>query len=159
MKNLLYIILLLCTEFLYAQEAETAEKEDVNPKEVAFELIEHVPIYKGCDPQLSNEELKKCTSKGISKTIGRHFKYNLANKLKLPEGIERIFVLFKINKEGDVVDIYARASHPALEAEAIRVINLVPKFDRPGMQNDEPVIVPFIIPIVVKVESKKKTKF
>jgi hypothetical protein len=48
---------------------------------------------------------------------------------------------------GHVFDIRARAPHKALEAEAIRVIALLPKIT-PGFQFGEPVIVPYSLPII-----------
>lgn len=156
MKNLLYLTFLLCNGFLCAQESETVIDEDVKSQEVSFALIEHVPVYKGCDPQLSNEELKKCMANGITSVVTRNFNYNLANNLDLPEGNKRINVIFKINKEGEVINIQARADHPSLEAEAIRVIKLIPKLDKPGLQRGEPVVVQYSLPLVVRVEGSKE---
>lgn len=67
-----------------------------------------------------------------------------------------IRVVFKINKKGEIVDVRARASHPALQNEAIRVVSLIPKFDAPGMQNGKPVVVPYSLPNLFQVEENNR---
>ena len=59
--------------------------------------------------------------------------------------------MFKIDKEGNIIDIKARAKHPNLEKEAIRVISLLPKLIKPGYQRGKPVIVPYSLPIIFNV--------
>lgn len=156
MKYFLYLILLLCNGILWAQESETVKDEELDSKEISFKDIENVPVYKGCDLQLSHIELKKCMSGGITAVVTRNFNYKLANSLGLPNGIEKIYVIFKINKVGEVTQIEARATHPVLEAEAIRVVGLVPKFDQPGLQRGEPVTVQYALPMHIKIEGSKK---
>ncbi|HEX9827501.1 MAG TPA: energy transducer TonB, partial [Flavobacteriaceae bacterium] len=65
-------------------------------------------------------------------------------------GIQRINVIFKINEEGHIVDVKARAPVPELENEAIRVINSLPKFE-PGIHKGKKVTVPYSLPIIFKV--------
>ena len=65
-------------------------------------------------------------------------------------GRQRIIVVFKIDKIGDVTQIKAKAPHPALNEEAIRIISLLPRVI-PGYQKQKPVIIPFSIPIVFQV--------
>ena len=48
-------------------------------------------------------------------------------------GKKRIIMLFKIDKVGNIVDIKAKAPHPRLQKEAIRIIKLLPKM-KPGRQ-------------------------
>lgn len=121
------------------------------PNEVPFDIIEKVPVYKGCDENMSNEDLKKCMSDKVRAVISKHFKVKLAKKYKLDPGIQRIYVVFKIDKKGRVKDIQARGPHPGIENEAIRVIGKIPKLTKPGYQRGEPVVVPFSIPIVFAV--------
>lgn len=159
MKHLLWLGLLFYTGIMLAQEASSIKVETIDSQEVPFEVIEHVPIYQGCDPQLSNLELKKCMASGITSIVTSNFNYKLANSLGLPDGVEKIFVIFKINKEGEITNIESRASHPVLEAEAIRVIRLVPKLDKPGMQRGKPVTVQYSLPLHLQIEgSNKKEK-
>jgi hypothetical protein len=121
------------------------------PTEVPFSVIEKVPVYKGCNADLSNTDLLKCMNKKVSELISKNFKTRLAKKLGLPLGIKRIFVIFKIDRNGKVIDIQARGPHKALEDEAIRVIKKIPKLKSPGYYRNKPVIVPYSLPIVFRV--------
>ena len=78
------------------------------------------------------------------------FNTELANDLGL-EGRQRISVQFKIDKNGKVANVRARAPHPRLEQEAIRVIQSLPKMI-PGKQRGKPVGVLYSLPILFKVE-------
>ncbi|MFD2518305.1 energy transducer TonB [Salinimicrobium flavum] len=64
--------------------------------------------------------------------------------------MNRIYVVFKINPKGDVVEIMARGPYKRLEEEAIRVVSLLPKMI-PGRQRDKPVAVKYSLPIMYEV--------
>ncbi|MDW5287330.1 energy transducer TonB [Formosa sp. PL04] len=138
-----------------SQEEEIAEVEDVQVEEieedveVPFSIIENVPVFPGCESG-NNEAKKKCMSEKISKFVGKNFNTDLAGELGL-SGRQRINVIFKIDKKGDIVGVRARAPHPKLEEEASRVINKLPKM-KPGMQRGKAVIVPYSLPIVFQVQ-------
>ncbi|MDY2587389.1 energy transducer TonB [Winogradskyella aquimaris] len=113
-------------------------------------VIQKVPVYPGCEVVFGNKARKKCINEGVSKFIGAKFNTTLASRLGL-YGRQRIILNFKIDKEGKVTDAKARAYHPGLVEEAIRVINLLPTV-KPGEQRGEPVTIPFSIPIIFVVE-------
>lgn len=121
------------------------------PREISFDIIEKVPVYKGCDESMDNENLKNCMNDKVRQLISKNFKTKLANKYKLKPGIQRIYVIFKIDTKGRVKDIVARGPHPEIEKEAIRVIKKIPRLTKPGYLRGKPVIVPFSIPIVFAV--------
>lgn len=121
------------------------------PDEVPFNIIEKVPVYKGCNKDLSNTDLKKCMNEKVQKLVAKNFSIKLATTLDLSPGVKRIFVMFKIDKKGRVTDIQARGPHKALEDEAIRVIKKIPKLKAPGYQRKKPVIVPYALPIVFRI--------
>ena len=121
-------------------------EEDV---EVPFAVIENVPVFPGCE-RGNNAKKRKCMSDKIGKFVQRKFNTDLAGDLGL-SGRQRIFVMFKIDKLGNVTGIRARAPHPRLEKEAQRVINLLPKM-KPGKQRGKAVIVPYSLPIIFQVQ-------
>ena len=121
-------------------------EEDV---EVPFMVIENVPVFPGCESG-SNDAKRKCMSDKISEFVRRKFNTDLAGDLGLT-GRQRINVIFKIDKSGNVVGIRARAPHPRLQAEAERVVNLLPKM-LPGKQRGKPVVVPYSLPIIFEVQ-------
>lgn len=90
-------------------------------------------------------------SKNVSQHIAANFNKKLLSGLGLSPGRKRIFVSFKIDKSGHVINIQARGPHPMAEAEAKRVVKLLPTLE-PGYQRGKPVIVPYSLPIVFKVE-------
>ena len=116
-------------------------------------LLSKSPIYPGCEIKVTNKELKKCMSERISEFVNNKFNINIAKGLGLV-GLQRISVIFEIDTVGLVTDVRSRASHPDLEAEAIRVISLLPKME-PGMQHGKAVTVPYALPIHLIVPSKK----
>jgi bla regulator protein blaR1 len=116
---------------------------------VPFAIIEEVPIYPGCEG--TKEELKLCLQEKITKHVNRNFNTDLGKNLGLSSGIKRIFVMFKINKEGNITDVKSRAPHKALQEEAIRVVKLLPEMS-PGKQKGETVDVMYSLPIAFKVE-------
>ncbi|HCE55348.1 MAG: energy transducer TonB [Lutibacter sp.] len=132
------------------KEMVTVKEEEEVVEDVAFVVIENVPIYPGCKG--NNSELRACFSDQITKFVAEKFNVELASELGLtPGSIQKIFVVFKIDKNGYITDINARAPHKKLQEEAIRVINLLPKMT-PGMQRGRPVGVKYGLPIVFKVE-------
>ena len=65
-------------------------------------------------------------------------------------GYQKIYVQFKIDKQGHVVDIKARAADSKLEREAIKVIKKIPQMT-PGQQRDRNVEVIYNLPIKLQL--------
>ncbi len=131
------------------EEIVEVEEEEEVMEDVPFSVIENVPVFPGCKG--SNKELRKCLSDKITKHVGRKFDVDLAQDLGLSAGKKRISVQFKIDKNGNITDIKARAPHPRLQKEAMRIIKLLPKM-KPGKQRNKPVNVRYNLPIVFNVE-------
>jgi len=138
------------------QEEEIVEVEEVEVEEVEedievpFSVIENVPVFPGCENEKNNNAKKRCMSEKIAKFVNRKFNTELAGDLGL-SGRQRINVIFKIDKSGNITGVRARAPHPGLEKEAQRVIGLLPKM-KPGMQRGKAVIVPYSLPILFQVQ-------
>ena len=134
-------------EYKEIKDAEEP-KEDVT---VPFTFIEDVPIYPGCDNLEDNDERKSCMNSKLGQFINKKFDTSLGEKLGL-EGINTIYCSFVVNKYGAVEKIQVRATHPELQKEAERVINLIPDM-KPGKQRGKPVPVSYNIPIRFKVRN------
>jgi TonB family protein len=78
--------------------------------------------------------------------IASHTKYpRQAKRLKITGCV---FVGFMVNDKGDIEDVHiARGVHPLLDAEAIRVVQSIPKKFKPGIYQGTPVKVPFTLPL------------
>lgn len=128
------------------EEVEVEEvEEDV---EVPFSVVEKVPIYPGCT-DISNRALSDCFSRKIQEHIRNNFRYP-QNLLDL--GIKgKVYVLFVVDKNGDVTNLRSRGPDKRLEKEAERIISLLPKMI-PGKQRNRPVRVPYSIPIHFQIE-------
>ena len=118
-------------------------------EDVPFAIIEEVPTYPGCKG--TNEQKKKCLQEKIQKIVRKYYNTGLANDLGLSPGKKRVYVQFKIDKNGNITDIRARGPHKRLEKEAIRVVQKIPKMI-PGKQRNRPVGVKYTLPITLVVE-------
>lgn len=114
---------------------------------VQFAIIENVPTYPGCSG--SNAEKKKCMQEKITRLVYKHFDTGLAAKLGI-SGKHKINTMFKINKDGNVVDIITKAESPELQDEAARVIKMLPKME-PGLQRGKEVNVIYGLPIIFEI--------
>jgi protein TonB len=130
-------------EIVEIEEAEEVT-EDVN-----FMIIEDAPVFPGCKG--SKKELKDCFSQMVQKHFSRKFDADLPNELGLSPGKKRVFIGFKIDKQGNIVNVQARAPHPKIKDEVIKVMNLLPKM-KPGKQRGKPVGVSYNIPFSLLVE-------
>ena len=92
-------------------------------------------------------------ARGISDFVNKNFNTKIAEENNLV-GSQRINVIFKIDTEGNITEVRSRAHHPALEAEAIRVIKTLPKMI-PGEQKGKKVNVPYSLPIVFQIADTK----
>jgi len=108
-------------------------------------------IYQGCNENLNNIQLKKCASEKISRLINKNFNTDLVSDLGLI-GRQEILITFKIDTNGNIVNVRARAPHHKLKEEAIRVIKLIPKM-KPALLKGEPITMPFSFPLVFVIES------
>jgi protein TonB len=109
------------------------EEEEAGEEEV-FIIVEDMPKFMGGDQNA--------------------FRAWIQQNLRYPEiaaenGISgRVFVQFAVNSKGQVVDAKViRGVDPALDKEALRVVNSSPKW-QPGKQRGKPVKVQFTFPIV-----------
>ena len=69
------------------------------------------------------------------------------------EGVSgKVIVAFVIEKDGHVTNVQlARKKHPALDAEALRVVKKMPKWT-PGRNNGAPVRVKYNLPVTFKLQ-------
>jgi antitoxin component YwqK of YwqJK toxin-antitoxin module len=131
--------------------AKNAEYKDViKPTIVADGVIERVPVYPGCEYALTNTTRLKCMNQNVAQFIVKNFDTKMTTDLGV-SGRQKIYVFFKINTKGEVTNVNARARHPVLRREAIRVVQMLPNV-KPGEQRGKQVIMPFAIPIVFQVE-------
>ncbi|MEO9075656.1 MAG: energy transducer TonB, partial [Gelidibacter sp.] len=126
------------------------EDDDLDLKIFSTIGVEMAPIYPGCETENNNEGRLKCMSDKLSQLVQRKFDKSMASELGL-SGIQKINVVFKINKHGAVTEIQTRAPRPELEREAKRVVEQIPRMF-PGKQREQPVTVQYVLPIIFNVQ-------
>ena len=105
------------------------------PSEI-FTVVEEMPIFPGGDSTLM-------------KFISNNTKYPLQAKVNNIQG--RVILRFSVNYDGTVSNAQVlRGVEPSLDAEAVRVVNMLPKW-QPGKQGGKPVNVWYSIPITFKL--------
>ncbi|CAH8293338.1 protein TonB [Mariniflexile fucanivorans] len=120
-------------------------EEDV---EVAFAVIEDVPVFPGCEG-LSKSETKDCFQQKMQEHVLKNFTYP---ETALQLGIQgRVSVIFVIDSKGNITGIRSRGPDKILEKEAERIIGLLPKM-QPGKQRGKPVRVAYSVPIFFKYQ-------
>lgn len=152
----------------YENIEEIKEEEEII-EDVPFSIIEEVPVYPGCEIYQTKEQKRACLNKKIRRHVSMNFNVDLANELGLnpicvdyeedENGISRcirtkpykIYVQFKIDKDGSITSVNARGPHPRLEKEGIRIAKLLPQM-QPGKQRGKPVRVGYTLPISFNVE-------
>ena len=135
-------------EVIVEEIVEVEEVEEVI-EDVSFMIIEDVPVFPGCKG--NKKQLKDCFSKKVQKHFSRKFDADLPNELGLSPGKKRVFIAFKIDKTGNIVNVQARAPHPKIKSEVVSVMNKLPKM-KPGRQRGKPVGVKYSIPFTLIVE-------
>ncbi|THD69573.1 energy transducer TonB [Robertkochia marina] len=135
------------------QEEEIVEVEEIEEVEeevavdVPFTVIEDKPMFPACKGVPKAQQFA-CFKENLDKHVRKTFKYpEIAQEM----GIQgRVYVNFRINKDGTITILNTRAPDKSLDEEARRIINKLPKLI-PGKQRGNPTPVTFAYPIVFKL--------
>jgi len=132
---------------IVSEDLKIVEDVDVEEVEeeisVPFSVIEHVPVFPGCESGTKEEKIA-CFERSIQQHVKKNFKYP---ETALELGMQgKVYVLFAIDKTGHVSGIRSRGPDKMLEKEAERIIGLLPKMI-PGKQRGRAVKMPYSIPI------------
>ncbi|MFS4483680.1 M56 family metallopeptidase [Hyunsoonleella sp. 2307UL5-6] len=114
-------------------------------KDVPFTHVDSAPVFPECKDLSTISERKKCTSDSITQFVKREFNTKIIREYNL-SGRQRMHAIFKIDTDGNIIGVRARASHQKLEEETVRVINTLPRFN-PGKQKGKEVTVTYSLPI------------
>ncbi len=122
-------------------------EEYVEDVQVAFAVIEQVPVFPGCEGK-SKAETKACFERKIQQHVMKNFSYP---QPALDMGIQgRVSVVFIIDHKGITTNVRSRGPDKILETEAERIISSLPQM-KPGMQRGKPVKVSYAVPIYFKL--------
>ena len=150
MNQLKYLVLIpMLLSMLFYTSCSSSRQVTKKAKaieSVSFMTIEKGPTFPGC---LIGD--KDCFSKMVQKHFGRNFDSDLPNNLGLSSGKKRVFISFKVDVNGGVVDVKVRAPHPKLKAEVLRVMKTLPKM-LAGQIKGENVAVNYTIPFTLLID-------
>ena len=118
-------------------KVEVEETEEPQEK-VIFQVVEEMPEFPGGMGE-------------AMKFLAKNIKYPVAAQQAKIEG--RVIVQFVVERDGSISDIHAmRGVNPDLDAEAIRVVSLMPKW-KPGKQRGKAVAVKYTMPIMFRLQT------
>ena len=111
--------------------------EEVVEEEQIFQVVEEMPSFPGGDAE-------------CMRFFNKNIKYPT---IAQENGIQgRVILQFVVNKDGSIVDVVvARSVDPYLDKEAVRVVNMMPKW-KPGKQRGKPVRVKFTLPVTFRLQ-------
>ena len=105
--------------------------------EKVFDMVEQMPTFPGGQTELMAY-------------LGKNIKYPTIAQKNKEQG--RVIIQMVISKDGSLSNIKVlRSVSPSLDAEAVRVVGNMPKWE-PGMQKGQPVSVKYTIPIVFRLQ-------
>ena len=109
------------------------------PEGEIYQVVEEMPEFPG--------GMGECM-----KFIGKNIKYPAE---AIEKGIQgRVIIQMVVTKEGDIAEAkVVRSIDPLLDAEALRVINSMPKW-KPGKQKGEAVNVKYTIPVMFRLSNE-----
>jgi protein TonB len=136
-------------EVIQMDDIEEIVEEEQIEQDIPFAIIEEPPVFPGCKG--TKEQKKKCLQQKITEHVSNNYNTNLSQDLGLTPGKMKVYVVFKIDKNGQIADARARGPHARLEKEALRVVNMLPKLT-PGKQRGIPVGVSYTLPITLHVQ-------
>ena len=107
------------------------------PEGEVFQVVEEMPEFPG--------GMQECM-----KFLGKNIKYP---PQAMDNGVQgRVIVTFVVMKDGSITDAkVVRGVDPLLDAEALRVINLFPKW-KPGKQRGKAVNVKYTVPVMFRLQ-------
>ena len=112
-------------------------------EKVIFQVVEEMPQFPGGMGE-------------AMKFLAKNMKYPVAAQQAKIEG--RVIVQFVVEKDGSVSDVkVAHGVNPELDAEAIRVVSMMPKWI-PGKQRGKAVAVKYTMPIVFRLQTPEPKK-
>lgn len=118
-------------------QVEAEDEDTLENGEQVFRVVEVMPKFPGGDAELL-------------KFIAKNVKYPQESQDKGEQG--RVICSFVVDKKGNIVEPkIIRGIDPSLDAEALRVIGMMPRWT-PGRQDGKAVRVLYTVPITFRLQ-------
>ena len=124
---------------------EQAEAQDVVVKDSTSKVSSENKVFETMDqkPEFPGGR------QGLMIFLSQNLTYPKEAEKNRIEG--KVLVQFVVNRDGSIVDSRViKSVHPLLDAEALRVVNLMPKW-KPGEVKGKPVRVRYALPVTFKI--------
>ena len=128
-------------------QVTSVKKEEETPalkadeEQVVFQVVEEMPSFPG--------GMNECMM-----FLAKNMKYPVAAQQAKIEG--RVIVQFVVDRDGSIKDAQVvRSVSPELDAEAVRVIGLMPKWN-PGKQRGKAVAVKYTMPVMFRLQKQQE---
>lgn len=134
MKTRIFMIPVLFMLLVLVFSAKAQEKDK---KDDVFYVVDELPVFPGGEEALRN-------------WLAENIRYPGEAKADSIQG--KVYVTFIVDEQGKVTDSkLARGASPALDKEALRVVNAMPAW-KPGKHKGKEVKVSYTVPISFKLE-------
>lgn len=139
MKYLMFSLLAVAFLMCQAQEYDMVTIGDGTSKEECFRKVDDMPMFPGGDAALMN-------------FLAQNINYPPSAVEKHIEG--KVVIQFVVTRTGEIGEVkVVRPVDPDLDAEAVRVVKLLPNF-APGMVDGKPVNVWYTLPVSFKLQGE-----
>jgi protein TonB len=131
------LMLLLSANVSAASIVNEEDSSSCPKQQKVYLAVEDMPDYPG-------------GTQALMKFLNNNVRYPADAQKKKIQG--RVVVCFILTKTGNIEDVkIAKSVYPSLDAEAIRVVKLMPKW-KPGKQNGKTVNVKYTLPIAFRLQ-------
>ena len=131
-------------------DSDLSKNKGISLVEIPFAKIDKIPTTINCKDITDNSQRKECVSKEIKNFVNTNFNVKATQNFA-QKGINKIYVRFKIDNTGKIIDVEAKSSAPELEQEAKRVVQSMPQMI-PGEHKGKRVAVKYSLPIAFMIE-------
>ena len=132
---------LIIKEHFPFKRIEVTEIENTNKHQIKVS-----PTTEQCKDIKNYDQATLCLASELKTFVTTNLDTDLLRNLR--KGTYRVMILFYISKDGEIVNVRARAPHPKLAHEAERVINAFPHIVKGGTIDGQPADIAFGFPIV-----------
>ena len=142
----LAVALLLASNISCVSTEQQEDALPATPEETRAAQASEGEVYQICEemPDFPGG-MRECMN-----FLGKNIKYPTS---AIENGIEgRVIIQFIVNRDGSIIEPkVVREVDPALDKEALRVVNMMPKW-KPGKQDGEAVRVKYTIPVMFRLQ-------
>jgi len=122
-----------------------------------YTTVDRMPCFIECNKNQREQDRRKCCDEQVKNFMLDHLEYPTAAKRANLEGT--VIIRFVVDKDGKVIDPKILSDlGKGCEEEALRVINMMPRWETPGMQANKNVAVQFDLPVRFSLDEMSRPK-